>query len=236
MSDPYVYDRSNVLKNILDIKNQESLDEYENTIVNLQLIRVLKSNFPLKSSSDIFTIHKMLFEEVYDWAGTPRCINIEKQEVVLNGLSVPYSNHDEIMKDLKSIDKEYFHKKWGSMSHTTLIYNVSRYISSIWKTHPFREGNTRTITTYLYLLLKQNGHSIDTEILSKYSKYFRNALVLASIDEYSEYEYIESILSDAIRSKERNLKGDTIDDSKYSKIKDVELNNYKYNYHQLKEK
>ncbi len=115
MSDLYVYDGTNVLRNILDIKNQESLDEYENTIVNIQLIRILKSDFLVKSSNDIFEIHKLLFDEVYDWAGSPRCINIEKQEIVLNGLSVPYSNYDEIMKDIKGIDKEYFHKKWENM-------------------------------------------------------------------------------------------------------------------------
>lgn len=236
MSDPYVYDGTNILKNVLDIKNQESLDEYENTIVNIQLIRILKSDFFVRSSNDIFEIHKILFGEVYDWAGTSRCLNIEKQEVVLNGLSVPYSNHDEILNDIKVIDEENFNKKWADMSHTTLIYNVSRYISAIWKVHPFREGNTRTITTYLYFFLKQNGHYIDTEMLSKYSKYFRNALVLASIGEYSEYEHIESILSDAIRSKKRSLNKEKTEHSKYSKIKGVDLKHYQYNYHQIKGK
>lgn len=234
MSDPYVYEGTNVLRNVLDIKNQESLNEFENTIVNLQLIRILKTNISINNSSDIFSIHKMLFKEIYDWAGLPRSLNIEKKEIVLNGLSVPYSNYNTINMDIRVVDKEYFNKNWDKMTHTALIYNLSRYISLIWRIHPFREGNTRTITTYLYLFLKQNGYDINTELLSKHSKYFRNALVLASLDEYSEWEHIENILSDAIKSKEMITTKIQNNDLKYKKIKGIDLAEYKYNYHQTR--
>ena len=42
--DPYVYDDTNVLKNLANIKEQHKLDDYETTMVNLGIIKLLKSN------------------------------------------------------------------------------------------------------------------------------------------------------------------------------------------------
>lgn len=70
--------------------------------------------------------------------------------------------------------------------------------------------------------------------LKTHAAFFRNALVMASLDEYSEYQYLENILSDAIIYKvnRKPIKKETT--YKYEKIKDVEMKNYKYNYHQHK--
>ncbi len=35
MSDPYLYELSHVLRNILGIKSEDDLEAYENTVVNL---------------------------------------------------------------------------------------------------------------------------------------------------------------------------------------------------------
>ena len=42
--DPYVYDDTNVLKNLANIKEQHKLDDYETTMVNLGIIKLLKSS------------------------------------------------------------------------------------------------------------------------------------------------------------------------------------------------
>ena len=71
---------------------------------------------------------------------------------------------------------------------------------------------------------------MNREFISKQAKYFRNALVLASIGEYSEYNYLEEILRDSISFK-------MIDDNmhnKYQTIKGYNLEKYKYNYHSTK--
>ena len=45
--DPYVYDDTNVLKNVANIKEQNKLDDYESTMVNLGIIKLLKSNIKI---------------------------------------------------------------------------------------------------------------------------------------------------------------------------------------------
>lgn len=60
-------------------------------MVNLGIIQLLKSSTKITKVNDIFIIHKALFENVYEWAGDKRIINIYKTEPILNGLSVNYS-------------------------------------------------------------------------------------------------------------------------------------------------
>ena len=98
--DPYVYDNTNVLKNLANIKEQHKLDDYETTMVNLGIIKLLKSEIEIVKVNDIFLIHKILFENVYEWAGEKRVINIFKTEPIINGLSVTYSDHNKINDDL----------------------------------------------------------------------------------------------------------------------------------------
>ena len=235
MSDPYLYANTNVLKNKMGIKNQADLDDFENAVVNLSLLKLFNENYQINHTLDVFDIHKRLFSDVYEWAGLARTIDIEKAEVVLNGLSVQYEVASNINKALKSIHDLYFTKPWKDYSSASLVYALTRYIASIWRVHPFREGNTRAISTYMFFFLKEHGYTLDEKPLKKHAAYFRNALVMASLGIYSEYQYLETILQDAIAHKTSSKKLPTRS-NKYEKIKDLNMKNYTYNYHQQKKK
>lgn len=68
MEDIYVYEGTNVLKNKRDIRNNEDLDQFENAMTSLAIININRS-FKFNDLNDIYEIHKVLFENVYDWAG-----------------------------------------------------------------------------------------------------------------------------------------------------------------------
>ena len=121
MSDPYVYENTSVVKNILGIKEQDKLDEYENTVVNLSLLKLFNEDYKVKHTLDIFDLHKKLFYEVYEWAGQSRSINIEKLEQVLAGLSVQYEDVSNIKKALEITHNQYFYKPSESFSFTSNI-------------------------------------------------------------------------------------------------------------------
>lgn len=235
MSDPYIYEGTNILQNLLNIKDQTKLDEYENTVVNLNLLKYFKDNNQITRTSDVFEIHRLLFSDVYDWAGKPRTINTQKQELVLNGLSDIYSEHGNINEDIENLDTQYFNLDWKKMSKVSLIYNISRYIANLWQIHSFREGNTRTISTYLYMFLKGHNYKMNGTLLKRHSKYFRNALVMASTEEYSEFNHIENILEDVIFGQHDNKKQTSSKSNNYEKINDVMMDQYSYNYHEVKE-
>ena len=77
--------------------------------------------------------------------------------------------------------------------------------------------------------MKKYNLTLNIDFIGEHSKYFRNALVLASIGEYSEYEHLEMILSDAT-----NIKKIVDGEKKYQTIKDYNLEKYEYNYHHIK--
>ncbi len=229
MTDPYVYEGTNVLINLANIKEQDKLDNFETTLSRVAIVELLKNPIDITSTKDIFEIHKKLFKEVYSWAGKPRTINIYKIEPVLGCLFVNYSDHNQIMKDLNKIQNDIDSFDWVNSSKKEIISKIVRVISSVWQVHAFREGNTRTICLYLYFFMKKYNLKLNVDFIGEHSKFFRNALVLASIGEYSEYEHLEMILSDAI-----SLKKVTNGESKYQTIKDYNLEKYEYNYHHLK--
>lgn len=228
--DPYVYENTNILKNIVNIKEQNKLDDYETSMVNLGIIKLLKSNIEINKVNDIFEIHKVLFENVYEWAGKKRKINIYKAEPILNGLSVSYSEYNKIDIDLNKIQNDINHTKWEILSKNEMVKKVAEIISAIWQVHSFREGNTRVVTVFLYFFLKKLGFKVNREFINKHAKYFRNSLVLASIGEYSEYNYLEEILKDSISFKIM----DNDFSEKYKTIKSYNLDKYEYNYHSSK--
>lgn len=230
MRDPYLFEDVEVLRNNLGIKNQEELDSFENLRTSAAIFKLSIDRPKITSLSEIFFIHKTLFEGVYDWAGKPRAINIYKSEVVLNGLSVSYTPHDYIVKEINDLDKDFKKEDWKSKSKKEACDAIVKYMSALWKIHPFREGNTRSVSALMNLFVQQIGLKLDGPFVAKNAKYFRNALVLNSIDEYSEPEHITSFMSDALV-----LKGVKAPDGKYQTIKGYELEKYKYNYHTYKE-
>lgn len=229
MKDPYVYEDTNVLINLANIKDQKELDNYETTLSRIAIVDILNKPIEINTTNDIFLIHERLFKEVYSWAGKPRTINICKEEPVLSGLSVIYSDYKTINKDLNRIQKSIESINLNKLSKKELIHQIAVIIASIWQVHAFREGNTRTICLYLYFLMKKYDLKLNIDFIGEHSKFFRNALVLASIGEYSEYEHLEMILSDAI-----SLKKIIDNEKKYQSIRDYDLEKYEYNYHHLK--
>lgn len=229
MQDPYVYEKTTILKNIQNIRNQKQLDDYENAMVSLAIIKLYKENYEVRCLNDIFDIHKNLFENIYDWAGKARKINIYKDEPILNGLSVEYSDYKKIKSDLNKLDREFTKLNYKNMSKKELIKNVTYYFTMLWKIHPFREGNTRSVITLMSLFAKKVGLKLNVDFISDHAKYFRNAMVLNSIGEYSEPEYLEEFLSDALMIKVVNKS------NRYKTIKGYELDKYQYRQHKYKD-
>lgn len=231
MKDPYVYEGTNVLINLANIKDQRQLDNYELALANLAIADMLNNPINIQSTEDIFLIHQKLFKDVYSWAGQPRTINIFKTEAVLDGLSVTYSDFNSIKKDLAKIQREIDVFDWENSSKKEIVKKITVVIAKVWQVHAFREGNTRTICLFLYFFMKNHGLKVNVDFIGKHSKYFRNALVLASIGQYSEYEHLEAILMDSTY-----VKTNIGDETKYQTIRGYALDKYEYNYHHVKDR
>ena len=198
MSDLYLYDDVPVLKNKLGIKDDKALDLVEAEQSRLNMMLLYERGFDDFTPDGLREIHRFLFGDIYDWAGEYRIINIEKREELLGGRSVWYSNDESIPADLASVFHEIRLKDWRKMTREEFVRELTRLFPKIWRVHPFREGNTRSVIMMLTFFVEHHGYYMDQELMSASAGYVRNSFVMASLDEYSEYEYLEKILMDAV--------------------------------------
>lgn len=198
MADPYLYDDVPVLRNTLSIKDEKTLDliEAEQSRANMMLL--YEQGFHDFTPEGLQNIHRFLFGDLYDWAGKLRIINIEKRERLLAGRSVWYSNDEAICNDLASVFQDVQAQDWNAFSKEAFVSAVSRFFSKIWQIHPFREGNTRTVVMLLTFFVEHYGYYMDQELLAENAGYVRDSFVMASLDQFSEYEHLERILMDAV--------------------------------------
>lgn len=222
--DPYLYPDCDVLKNKLNIKVQKQLDFTGSNIVPLRIMALRKQNFAICSVFDIQKIHKFLFESLFDWAGEFRKITMYKREPILNGYSIDYTPHDYIKKEMLELEEKFQSINWENLSNKEKIAKTSNIIQELWQIHCFREGNTRTVALFLYFLLKKIGLHINVEFLGKNAAYFRNSLVLASMDSASKPEYLKGIIADATTVKNTST-------NKYETLNGYEVKKYSYENH-----
>jgi Protein involved in cell division len=198
MSDPYLLPDSNVLRNLLGITDSAELDLAEAELSRASMMMLYEQGFDDFSSNGIQAIHKALFGDVYDWAGEFRIINIQKREPILAGISVWYSNSDDIQRDLDLALKPICDIHWNTLSIEDFVERLVKLFPVLWKVHPFREGNTRTIVMLMTFFIEHYGFFVDQELLAESAGYVRNAFVMANLDKYAEYEHLEHILRDAV--------------------------------------
>ena len=205
MLDPYVYPGTNILRNILDIHDRQMLDDAEADYVSLRL-RELAEN-PLEGSYDVghfAKMHKYIFQDIYEWAGKIRTINIEKEEPALGGLSIEYSDKTKIESDLSEALNKMVSRSWVNMFLEDRVKCFSEDLAAVWKTHGFREGNTRLAVTFCCQFIEAQGIPIDRTIFEKNSVYVRTALVAYSavfhdLGDLSKKEYLERIIRDSLK-------------------------------------
>lgn len=205
MFDPYVYPGTDILKNVLGIRDKQVLDDAEADYVSLRLREVAEKPLPGDySTRHLAKMHQYIFQDIYAWAGKFRTINIEKEEPALGGLSIEYSDITKIEEDLSKALIEMTSRPWSDLLLEEKIKYFSRDLATIWKVHPFREGNTRLAVTFCCQFIEAQGIRINRAIFEQHSTYVRTALVAYSavfhdLGDLSKKEYLEKIIADSLK-------------------------------------
>lgn len=206
--DPYVY-KNGTLKNKLGITDYEKLRQAEADISFIKLFTIDKYVKPEAfDETYLKAIHKYILEDIFDWAGDFRTVPVVKSEEVLAGDTVRYAHPDEIGTKLAEEIKSLNSINWNNKSLEDTVAMFTRKMSSIWQIHPFRDGNTRTVTAFATGFAQSKGFPLNPNVLLNNFGYLRKAFVWASQGKYSNYKYLENITRGAIlsgREKSDNL-------------------------------
>ena len=150
------YPDTNVLINKLDIRDREELDAVEKQITLLRGIQAEQEMCMDNADFEFYkSIHRTLFGDLYEWAGTLRTINISKKGTVF----CDYRELERIgrlkfqrlaaMDYLKNISDDAFFDELSELYHELNML------------HPFREGNGRTLRLFSTLLVRNTGRDIN---------------------------------------------------------------------------
>ena len=191
-----------VRQNLYKKYNEEDSDEleYECDMVSSRIVDLLDNeNFSL-SVPTLLGIHKYLFQDIYSFAGEIRDKNLTKNEEILNGETVKYSNYYDILSRLEydiSLQKTV---KLSKLSEDELVKNIATFTSNIWQNHPFREGNTRATAMFIEQYLRSYGLPVKNDIFTEHSLYFRNCLVRSNYNNWelkvdSDSKYLENFFA-----------------------------------------
>jgi cell filamentation protein len=152
-NDPYTYPGSTILRNKLGITDGARLDNVERALVTQRAAEGIPSGrFDL---GHLRAIHRHLFQDLYEWAGEIRQVEIAK-----DGHQFQFQRYIETgMADVyRRLEKTDFLK---GLHPPEFAVAASRIMGDVNYVHPFREGNGRTQMFYLAQLAIKAGHDLD---------------------------------------------------------------------------
>ena len=166
-------------------KNIEKENE-EADKVAVRITEILSEKAFNFSPTELLNIHKRLFKDNFDGAGTYRDYNITKKEWVLNGDTVTYASFQSIKETLEYDFEQEKNFSYKGLSLDESIKHLCSFTANIWQIHPFSEGNTRTTAVFIIKYLRTFGFDINDEVFADNSWYFRNSLVRANYTNFQK--------------------------------------------------
>jgi cell filamentation protein len=164
-----------VLRNKLEIRDPRALDLEERRLVSSRIEEGTPSgDFDLLH---LQAIHRHLFQDIFDWAGQLRTVDISKGDTGF----MPRQYIETGMADVhRRIVESHYYQGLGRDSFAEVAGVV---IGDVNYVHPFREGNGRTQVLYLQELAARAGH--DLNILKLNAETWMPASAAASDCDYA---------------------------------------------------
>lgn len=172
-SDPYTYPGTDVLRNVLDIRDPGKLAAFEANATAARLIEL--DERPLVGRFDIThlkSIHQYIFQDVYRWSGELRSVNISKGDHLFGAAAFIGPALEDVLRKLleeghlRALDARKFASRAGY------------YMSELNAIHPFRDGNGRTQREFIRELAVRAGFVID------WSRVTREQMTAASMQSF----------------------------------------------------
>jgi cell filamentation protein len=165
-ADAYVYEGTEVLRNKAGLRDAQALDAFEADATALRLLQLIEE--PIQGRFDLAhlcAIHRHLLQDVYDWAGELRTVDISK------GAS-RFANCGQIESylggQLSKLATESFLQ---GLTPDMFVSRLAHYLGEINAAHPFREGNGRAQRAFCSQLAEQAGYFLDFETVDQAAMY-----------------------------------------------------------------
>lgn len=165
-ADTYAYPGTTVLRNKAGIQDQAALDAFEADATALRMLELVDA--PVQGRFDLAhlcAIHHHVFQDVYEWAGTLRTVDISRG-------SSRFAHASLIESYLEAELSRLAREKWlRGMPPERAVERLAHTMGEINAAHPFREGNGRVQRLFCAQLAEQAGYFIDFEAVDRATMY-----------------------------------------------------------------
>jgi cell filamentation protein len=155
--DPYAYEGTNVLKNLLGTQDPATLEAFELEMTSLRAEEPLPRG--RLGPAHYRAIHKHLFQDVYDWAGRYRTVRTSKGGNPFCFPEYIKPQMDALFTGLRN-DDYLATEEFGDF-----VSGAAKFLAELNAIHPFREGNGRTQLSFMHLLAIKAGHPLDLSLI-----------------------------------------------------------------------
>ncbi|MCV0415957.1 MAG: Fic family protein [Brevundimonas sp.] len=155
----YCYPGTNILRNKFYIQDRDEIERIERRVaLERELEGAPEGNFDLEH---LQAIHRHLFQDIYEWAGEVREVEISKGESQFQPLEFVERGMADVYRRLESADF------LRGLDADQFAAAAGKIIGDVNYVHPFREGNGRTQREYLRQLASEAGHDFRIELLDQ---------------------------------------------------------------------
>ncbi|HRN48846.1 MAG: Fic family protein [Chitinophagaceae bacterium] len=147
----YIDPNTGILRNLQNISNADELIFVESSAVTKRLKELYEKPIRVKGIETLFEIHKYVFQDIYEWAGQKRKVEISKdgkQFFLTTYFNNAFKYIDSLVSEYKEISKN---------DKKQLANKLAEILDNINYLHPFREGNGRAQREFLRLLALEKG-------------------------------------------------------------------------------
>ena len=155
-----------VLKNKAGITDQNFLDEYEGDFTAIRLLELTQN--PIEGAFDLAhlcKIHQYLFQDVFEWAGKIRSVDIIRGDSRFCNVRQIQSYSNTVFSALAA------EKYLVNLEPKAFASRLAHFLSEINAIHPFREGNGRVQRLFISQLAEQAGYPLDFSALDQAELY-----------------------------------------------------------------
>ena len=192
-----------VLRNKLGIFDEDSLNEAERMITSYKLAKLyLDTGAQTFDAGHLKSIHKFLFEDIYQFAGEFRRENISKRITFCLVQYIEQELDRELKNAIDMVPK--------LVDRDTLLRYITELYSALDMIHPFREGNGRTerefMRQYIDFVCKKNDlppYYLDYSLIEDREAYI-DAVVKA--DAYCNYGDLMALFDRILLVREKEKK------------------------------
>jgi len=147
----YTDPNTGILRNLVNITDSDVLLFVESGAVAKRIQELHENPTKIKGVENLFDIHKHLFQDIYDWAGKKRNVEISKDDKQF----FPTTHFENAYRFIDTLILDY--KKTRKNNEQKLAENLAKILDNVNYLHPFREGNGRTQREFLRLLALEKG-------------------------------------------------------------------------------